>query len=194
MNSEKDKRAANGDVTQLRARPAENFSSPVSQRSSRPADVTAILQKKEWAFLRVSGKSMTPWIREGDIVFLRRSRIFEVARGDVVVFEKASALCVHRVLAVRGHASDGERHVSLVTKGDATADADASVFCDAFLGKVEFVYRHNKEIRIAHGWRKYFGKVLSLLSPAVGWSRLLTAKTDRNPARFGQRSTENSAD
>lgn len=168
--------------------------SPESFSSKDTPDLAATLQKRGWAFLRVSGKSMTPWIREGDIVFLRRTRIFEVVRGDVVVFEKGNALCVHRVLTVRGHASEGEQQISLVTKGDATADSDAPVFCDTFLGKVEFVYRRNKEIRIANGWRKPFGKVLSFLSPAVAWYRLLAVRRGRNSGRFGQHSTENSAD
>ena len=166
------------------------------------ADVAAALQKRGWAFLKVSGKSMSPWIREDDIVFLRRVRMFDVRRGDVVVFEKNGTLCMHRVLAIRGNSGQDE-NTSFITKGDATADADSPVFGDEFRGKVEFVYRRNKEVRIASGWRKTFGRFLAFLSPAVAWYRPFLSKTSKSSSRSevhsasrvdGQRSSENSAD
>ena len=171
-------------------------------RPSRPAEVTPAMDSRGWAFLRVSGKSMLPWIREGDIVFLRRTRILEIARGDVVVFERNGTTCVHRVLAIRGGVAQGEKNVSLITKGDATADADSPVSSDEFRGKVEFVYRRNREIRIASGWRRHFGKVLAFLSPATSWYRRFSSKRSSDSARCerslspmdGQRSSENSAD
>lgn len=171
-------------------------------RPSRSAEVARAMGNRGWAFLRVSGKSMLPWIREGDIVFLRRTRILEIVRGDVVVFERNGTTCVHRVLAIRGGVAQGERNVSLITKGDATADADAPVSSDEFRGKVEFVYRRNREIRIASGWRRHFGKVLAFLSPATSLYRRFSSKRSSDSARCerslspmdGQRSSENSAD
>lgn len=139
--------------------------------SSRTADVTETMRKRGWVFLKVSGKSMFPWIRESDIVFLRHMGICEVGRGDVIVFEKNGMLCVHRVLAIRGDVRQGANDISLITKGDATADADSLVSSDEVLGKVEFVYRRNREIRIASGWRKAFGRFLAFLSPTVAWYR-----------------------
>lgn len=168
----------------------------------RVAEITQVLQKRGWAFLKVSGKSMFPWIRESDIVFLRRARILDIVRGDVVVFERNGALCVHRVLAIRGNATQMESSLSLITKGDATADADSPVSLSDLLGKVEFVYRRNREIQIAAGWRKHFGKVLAFLSPAVAWFRELSFRSSSDseqceslPARMdAPHSSENSAD
>lgn len=187
--------------------PAHFFESPSVEDdgpgAGSAADVTGTIRRRGWAFLRVSGKSMLPWIREGDIVFLRQTPIREVVRGDVVVFRKNGTLCVHRVLATRGHAAPGESHVSLITKGDATADADSPVSFGDVLGRVEFVYRRNREIPMASGWRRYFGKLLSLLSPATPWLRSFglqaSAESVRSESRplpgiEVQRSLENSAD
>lgn len=198
-----------GTKTDVMPTQAQLFESPSVKESvsygscsSCAAEVTHTVQEKGWAFLRVSGKSMLPWIREGDIVFLRRTRIFEIARGDVVVFQRNGTMCVHRVLAVRRDVSQDASNVSLITKGDATADADAPVSSDDFRGKVEFVYRRNREINIASGWRRHVGKVLALLSPGTSWYRLFSSKGSSASVRGerplspmdAQRSSENSAD
>jgi signal peptidase I len=146
-----------------------------SFRERSVVEVTDAIQNRGWAFLKVSGKSMFPWIREDDIVFLRRVGMQDVAPGDVVVFERNSTLCVHRVLSVNADATAPGSGGALITKGDATADADAPVFRDEFRGKVEFVYRRKREIRVARGWRKYFGKFLAIISPAVSLWRPIAA-------------------
>jgi hypothetical protein len=155
--------------------PVDDTRSPVNDTQSRQrcadrntVELAETIQKKGWAFLRVSGKSMFPWIRPDDLVFLRRVRPDDVARGDVIVFEKSGTLCVHRVLSLQSGAA-GESAVAFITKGDATTDADDAVSSAEFHGKVEFVYRRNREIRIATGWRKYFGKFLAFMSPATRW-------------------------
>ncbi len=152
-----------------------------SDRST--VELAQAIQEKGWAFLKVSGKSMFPWIREEDIVFLRRAKIKDIARGDVIVFEKSGTLCVHRVLSVDGNAAEGGTDVALITKGDATADSDEPVAADEFRGKVEFVYRRNREIKIARGWRKYLGRFLAFVSPATPWWRPATSLLDREAAR-----------
>jgi signal peptidase I len=145
----------------------------VSQSRLNPArsagQLAKAIQEKGWAFLKVSGKSMFPWIRERDVVFLRRASIDAIACGDVIVFEKNGLLCMHRVLVVNGNPGDANANVALITKGDATADADAPVSSEEFRGKVEFIYRRNREIRIATGWRKLFGRFLAFVSPATRW-------------------------
>ncbi|MFZ0638878.1 MAG: signal peptidase I [Candidatus Acidiferrales bacterium] len=163
---------------------------PVDARPSRPltsdrsvVELAQAIQERGWAFLKVSGKSMFPWIREEDIVFLRRTRMKDVARGDVIVFEKSGTLCVHRVLSVQGDLAEGGMDVALITKGDATADSDEPLAADEFRGKVEFVYRRNREIRIARGWRKYLGRFLAFVSPAASWWRPATSLLNREATR-----------
>jgi signal peptidase I len=182
---------------------------PVNDTQSGPlcaerntAKLTETIQKKGWAFLRVSGKSMFPWIRPDDLVFLRRALPKDVARGDVIVFEKSGTLCVHRVLSLQSSGA-GESAVAFITKGDATADADDTVSSAEFRGKVEFVYRRNREICIATGWRKYFGKFLTFISPATRWWKPASSVLQGDTARcelLGMRniearhSAENSSD
>lgn len=161
------------------------------------------IQRKGWAFLKVSGKSMFPWIREADVVFLRKASVEEVVRGDVIVFERNGLLCMHRVLLVGGSESERNLDIAFVTKGDATTDADEPVSSNDFRGRVEFVFRRNREISIARGWRKQLGKFLALISPAVRWWRPLASVLGRGvahcevlavPNTHVLRSSEHSAD
>ena len=152
--------------------------SPLESRRARglcsaagKPELAGTIQNKGWAFLKVSGRSMFPWIRAGDVVFLRHTSMNAIIRGDVIVFEKNSLLCVHRVISVDRGAGEANLEVRLMTKGDATADADEPVCATAFLGKVEYIYRRNREIDIAKGWRSYLGRFLAAVSPAMGWWR-----------------------
>lgn len=67
----------------------------------------------------VTGESMSPALRAGDVCVYRRNASVDV--GDVVVYRRADgARVVHRVIGV------GERG-ELRTKGDASAVADRDV-------------------------------------------------------------------
>lgn len=159
------------------------------------------MRKKSWAFLKVSGKSMFPWIRENDVVFVRSVSINSMLRGDVAAFERDGILCVHRVLAVvRDSEADG---IALITKGDAAGEKDDPLSAAGFRGKVEFVYRGSREIPIASGWRRPFGKLLALISPAIGWCKpaapsanAIAIRNEMRPSRCfpPHRSAEDSTD
>lgn len=173
-----------------------------SCREQSASEVSGAIASRGWAFLKVSGKSMFPWIRHGDIVFVRHAAMQNVVSGDVVVFERNGALCVHRVLSQNTDVTAFISGGALITKGDATAHADAPVFADELRGRVEFIYRRKREIQIARGWRKYFGKLLAVISPAVPWWRPV-ATMIRDTARCElhavsqhkiRRSAKNSAD
>ncbi len=70
-------------------------------------------------FVLVSGESMSPALRMGDVCVYRRNAPVEV--GDVVVYRRADgARVVHRVIGV------GQRG-ELRTKGDASTLADRDV-------------------------------------------------------------------
>lgn len=161
------------------------------------------IQKKGWAFLKVSGWSMFPWIREGDVVFLRHTKINDISRGDVIVFEKNGILCIHRVLSISGNATESNIDAGLITKGDAALDLDEPVSPAELRGKVEFIYRGSKEIKIARGWRGRLGRFLAFASPTTRWwkpaASLLNRKTARRellgvPRFEVHRTSEHSAD
>ncbi|MGH9709735.1 MAG: signal peptidase I [Candidatus Acidiferrales bacterium] len=125
------------------------------------------LNSKGRAFLAVSGKSMLPWFRPGDIIFLRKTDLREISRGDVVVFERDGRLCMHRVITLCSSRRNGEENSAwFVTKGDSVAEADEPIYAREFRGQVEFLYRHGREIRLDSAWRKLLGKCLAVISPA----------------------------
>lgn len=129
------------------------------------AVVGAALSLKGRAFLKVSGKSMLPWLRPGDIVFVRKTDASQISRGNVVVFENDGHVSMHRVIE-RISSRDGDAgSARFITKGDARVLADAPIGADELCGRVEFLYRNGNEIRLASGWRKVFGKFLAVISP-----------------------------
>ncbi|GAA0913903.1 signal peptidase I [Nonomuraea longicatena] len=51
------------------------------------AVVGAVLVRRRYVVITVEGSSMVPTLRDGDRVLVRRRRIDELSRGDVVVLE-----------------------------------------------------------------------------------------------------------
>jgi signal peptidase I len=82
--------------------------------------------------LRVSGTSMLPAIRPGDILVVRRCVFEDVHSGDVVVFRAGQRLFAHRVAGK--HA--GSETDALITKGDALSQQDPAVSASNVLGRV----------------------------------------------------------
>lgn len=116
------------------------------------------------AFLRVSGKSMVPWIRPGDIVFMRRAAPDTIKKGDLVLFRRGTRLCLHRAIQVIPSQNGSEESRLIVTKGDAVESADNAVCASDILGTARFLYRREKEIDLNSAWRKGFARLLAVAS------------------------------
>jgi signal peptidase I len=122
---------------------------------------------------RVLGASMFPWIRTGDLVFVRACSLEQAARGDVILFERDARLFVHRVIR-RGATRFGDGaagHVAtsgnlLVTKGDALDATDAPVTRAEFLGRVIRVHRGNRHVDLESMGRVLLAKLLARVSSA----------------------------
>ena len=93
--------------------------------------------------LRVSGTSMVPAIRPGDLVSVERARAGEIAPGEIVVFMREGRLIVHRVVARTGSPGDGY----LVTRGDRTRRNDALVSSAELVGRVTQIGRGHCRVR-----------------------------------------------
>ncbi len=50
------------------------------------------------ATIRVVATSMFPWIRPGDQAFIRRYDFSQINSGDVILYERANRLFIHRVI------------------------------------------------------------------------------------------------
>jgi len=113
------------------------------------------------ACIRVLTGSMSPWIRSGDQVFVRRWEINQIMAGDVVLFERSEKFFVHRVLR-RVRAANGES--LLITKGDALDSQDEFISAAEFLGRATRIHRKNRHIDIESLGQTILGRILARVS------------------------------
>jgi len=86
--------------------------------------------------LQVTGCSMFPAVRPGDVLVVHRIPSSSVAKGDIVLFARDRRLFAHRVVA-----SNGPPGSRLLTQGDAMPAPDAPVCENEVLGKVSSIVR-----------------------------------------------------
>jgi signal peptidase len=95
--------------------------------------------------LRVSGISMVPAIRPGDLISVERARVEEISSGEIVVFKREGRLVAHRVVARTGIPSESY----LVTRGDRTRRNDALVSSAELVGRITRIERGGFRVRLA---------------------------------------------
>lgn len=93
--------------------------------------------------LRVSGTSMVPAIRPGDLISVERVSVGDVSPGEVVVFAREGRLIAHRVVARTGSPDEGY----LITRGDRTRRNDALVSSAELVGRVARIERGGFGVR-----------------------------------------------
>ncbi|MDD1701597.1 MAG: S24/S26 family peptidase [Methanoregula sp.] len=91
------------------------------------------------------GTSMSPFIRDRDVITLAPFQSASCRPGDVVAFVRPGTerLVVHRVIQMTG---DG-----CFIKGDNTPENDGEIPCSCILGKVVRVERTGKTVRFGLG-------------------------------------------
>jgi len=108
--------------------------------SARIALFIDLLNRLGEARFRVTGSSMFPSVRPGDILTVRQCDARNARVGDIALFTRDRRLFAHRVVA---HA-DG----SLVTQGDAIPMPDSPVTGSEFLARVVSVNRSGREVPV----------------------------------------------
>lgn len=107
--------------------------------------------------VRVTGESMWPFLRSGDLVALTPPG-GRVGLGDVVaILDDGPRLTVHRVVELRAG--------TVVTRGDARWDTDAAVAGNRVLGRVVGIRRGGRPVRRGLGPER---RILAWLSRR-GW-------------------------
>ena len=95
--------------------------------------------------LRVSGTSMVPAMRPGDLITVERAGSTEISPGEIVVFAQSGRLVVHRVTGITapGVAKPGGRdgETLLQTRGDCARRKDPTVRGSELLGRVTQIER-----------------------------------------------------
>jgi signal peptidase I len=123
--------------------------------------VTAALRRRGVVWLKVSGNSMLPWIRPGDVLFVQCAEKGCASPGQVVLFARGKRLIAHRVIGRRRVAGQ----ILLETKGDATWDADAPISETELLGRVTQIARDGRLIRLETLHQAALGGLLACISP-----------------------------
>lgn len=115
--------------------------------------MTAVLAKGKPFRFRAKGWSMSPFIKDGDVITVSPLGGRAPRTGDVVAFlhPKSGHVGVHRIV----RASGGE----FLIRGDNVDGGDGSLTRKSILGTVTAVVRDGKKVRGAHG----------LLSPAIAF-------------------------
>ena len=119
--------------------------------------------------VRVTGSSMSPMLRSGDVVTLAPARR-PLRTGDVAAFlRQGRQLVVHRLVGRRGEL--------LEPRGDAAPAADEPVAPAHILGRVERITRAGRRIRFGLGperrmlaWLSRHGWLHRLLVSAARWA------------------------
>jgi signal peptidase I len=115
---------------------------------------------------RVFGASMFPWIRSGDLVFVRSFSYEQASRGDVVLYERGGRLFVHRVIRGAVAGAGAKRPGALIAKGDALDGEDEPVTRAEFLGRVIRLHRGPRHIDMESMGRVMMGRLIARFSRA----------------------------
>jgi signal peptidase I len=139
--------------------PRRNPSTPVP-----PASVADKIRVGGSAIIRVLARTMYPWVRPGDQVFVRRFDFSQVVAGDIILYQRANRLFIHRVTRriirpnLEGKAS------FLVVQGDAANRSDAPVSNSEFLGRAIRIHRGKRHIDLESLSQTVLGRILAKVS------------------------------
>lgn len=119
-------------------------------------------------FLR--GRSMHPFLREGDILWIREGSLKEIKRGSIVVYKRDGRSIVHRVIKILY----GSKEPIFITKGDNSSIPDDPVYPHQIVGRVVMRLRKGTFTPITRR-REFISMILSkiylrirgLLSPVL---------------------------
>ncbi len=101
-----------------------------------------VIRKFGTVRLRVQGTSMTPAIRPGDTISIRRAHPREIEPGEIIMYSRDGQMFAHRVLR-RVH-ENGE--MQFLTQGDRMLHPDPPVSAENLLGRVVLIERGHRRI------------------------------------------------
>lgn len=93
---------------------------------------------------RAGGQSMHPTIRDGELITVEPIAHEKIRRGDIVLYRFKRGVIAHRVVRI-----DKPRDSLVFTlRGDAMPASDAPVKAEAILGRVIFVERAGRLVKL----------------------------------------------
>ncbi|MFZ2198251.1 MAG: signal peptidase I [Thermodesulfovibrionales bacterium] len=98
--------------------------------------------------VRVTGRSMQPFLRGGEIVTIKKVPCAELRIGDLIFFESShGVLVLHRI--VRKKLSDSGSHI-FQTRGDGLMSFDEEIHEGSVLGKVLLIEKPSQSGKTTH--------------------------------------------
>jgi signal peptidase I len=131
-----------------------------------PDLVKDILSQGAECRFQAKGHSMSPFIKDGDVVTISPVLRSSPGIGDVVAFiyEETGKLLIHRVVGKNGE--------SYLTRGDNTLQGDGLIYIANILGYVRKVERKGKRVSLGLGPERFLiafftrkGLLLSFVLP-----------------------------
>lgn len=86
---------------------------------------------------QVRGRSMFPFVRDGDVIQVAPASIDQLSVGDIIFYRSGTRLLAHRVLGL----VDTKEGKFAKARGDAFFQPDPPISSDDLIGRVEFVSR-----------------------------------------------------
>ena len=138
--------------------------------------IRAVLDKGADFRLRAAGKSMYPFVRDGDVITLRRVPPNQLKIGDIVAIPHPlrGNLIIHRIVALRNG--------SVKTKGDFNLASDGWISKNNVLGRVIRVERLLQPVQPAHRFTRYCIARMSSFSKAFRYRTAIYKRL----LRFGE--------
>jgi len=119
--------------------------------------VLSYLQQGKGVFIPIKGKSMRPFLREGDKVLLESVDHKALSRGMIVLAKMDGKWLLHRVVRL------GQSHVSLT--GDANVAIHEAVAYSDIKAIAIALKREGKEYNLNDKWRLFVGLVWYRMRP-----------------------------
>jgi hypothetical protein len=93
---------------------------------------------------------MVPSVLPGDLVLIQRAGLEEILPGEIAVFLREGRLFVHRVVERKkmSVAGSGNEELCLITRGDRQRDCDSPVNSSELLGRVIWIERDQREVKV----------------------------------------------
>jgi hypothetical protein len=110
---------------------------------------------------------MFPWIRRGDLAFVRRFDFRNLSEGNVILVEREGRLRLTTVITAVAHRAAAGASPVVITLG-SFSDADGpEISEDQFVGKVIRIHRRRRHIDLESASRLMLGRLLARTAPVL---------------------------